>query len=109
MICNIVKGEKIDAARLVKLETDSFQDCHSCQQWYPAYRLGLGAVEEVGIDLGGADVGVAHQLLHREDGHVVGQQRHAEGVSGGVERYVLPHVGIATPVARKCLGRLKGQ
>ena len=44
------------------------------------HRFGLGLVQQVGINVGGADVGVAHQLLYGINRHLFCQQQHAEGM-----------------------------
>ena len=47
--------------------------------------FGFGFVEEVGVDLCRAYVGVAHELLDSVDGDFFCQQQYAEGVAGAVE------------------------
>ena len=50
------------------------------------HRLGLGLVQQVGVDAGGSDVRMAHQLLHSIYRDILGQQQHAESVPRAMER-----------------------
>lgn len=59
--------------------------------------FGFGFVEEVGVNLCRAYVGMAHELLDSVDGDFFRQQQYAEGVSGTVEGDGFLYLGLFAP------------
>lgn len=57
----------------------------ACERRQLPHRFDLGLVYQICIDIGGADVGVAHQLLHGVYRYFFRQQQHTERVPCDVE------------------------
>ena len=70
--------------------------------------FGFGFVEEVGVDLCRAYVGMAHELLDSVDGDFFCQQQYAEGVAGTVEGDGFLYPGLFAPALQHHVDFLVG-
>ncbi len=76
------------------------------EEWQPSHGLGLGAAQDVGIDLCSSDVRMAHEFLYGEYRHASGQQHDAEGVPRRVEGGGFLYPGSCHPFFQYPVGPL---